>query len=121
MAKLNRTVVEISESVLYTDTSAKDLFALPKGAVPLFAIVQVKTAFNASTSNVLSIGTPTSASYFASGIPLGTVGAVMVALNHADDLDRKQGITATYTGTGDAATTGRAIVRIVYSTPFRPV
>jgi hypothetical protein len=111
----------MSETVLFTDTTAKPLFTLPIGAVPLFASVHVKTAFNGSGTNLLSIGKAGSAAYYASGVSLAATGALLIALNESDTLTSRQGITATVTdGAGDA-TTGRAIVRIVYSTPFRPV
>lgn len=118
---ISRTVVEVSETILFTDTTAKDLFSLPVGAVPLFASVQVKTAFNDSGTNLLSIGVPTSATYFASDVSLDATGALLVALNQTDELTRRQGITATFTGSAGDATAGRAVVRLVYSTPFRPV
>jgi hypothetical protein len=118
---LSRTVVEMSETILFTNTTAKSLFTLPIGAVPLFASVHVKTAFNGSGTNLLSIGKAGSAAYYASGVPLDATGAVLIALNESDTLEKRQGITATFTDGAADATAGRAIVRVVYSTPFRPV
>ena len=118
---LSRTVVEISETILYTDTTAKSLFTLPSGAVPLFALVHVKTAFNGSGTNLLSIGKAGSAAYYASGVSLAATGALLIALNAADTLESRQGITSTFTDGSSDATACRAIVRFIYSTPFRPV
>ena len=118
---LSRTVVENSETILFTNTAAKTLFTLPIGAVPLFASVYVKTAFNDSGTNLLSIGKAGSAAYYASGVSLDATGALLIALNESDTLESRQGITATFAGSVGDATAGRAIVRIVYSTPFRPV
>lgn len=118
---LGRTVVENSETILFTDTTAKNLFMLPVGAVPLFASVHVKTAFNGSGTNLLSIGKSGSAAYYASGVSLAETGALLIALNESDTLATRQGIIATFTDSASDATAGRAIVRIVYSTPFKPV
>ena len=112
--------VILKETVTYQNTAAKALFSLPPGTIPLFAIVQVETAFNDSGTDLLTLGKGADGDYFASGIDLSTAGGKLVMLNQSAPLTAKAGVTATYTGQNGNATAGRAIVLLVCGTPFDP-
>lgn len=112
--------VILKETVTYQNTAAKALFSLPPGTIPLFAIVQVETAFNDSGTDLLALGKGADGDYFASGIDLSTAGGKLVMLNQSAPLAAKAGVTATYSGQNGNATAGRAIVLLVCGTPFDP-
>lgn len=118
---MSSPVLSLQGVVDFGDTTAKTLFTLPVGAVPLLAIVQVETAFNDSGTDLLKIGSGATTDYFASGINVGATGAKSVVLNEAPNLTRQTSVTATYTGQNGDSTTGRARINLLYSTPFDPV
>lgn len=104
--------------VNYTDTAAKELFALPAGAIPLFANVQVEVAFNDTGTDVLDIGIPGTADYFVADQAVSAPGGAHVALAQCPLLTAPATVTATYTGQNSNASAGRALVVMAYMTPF---
>lgn len=96
-------------SIAYTDTTAKNLFTLPKGAVLDMIQVNVKTAFNAGDSNVLDIGYLGTANAIKNDLAVGSAGQTVTGWDD-DELDVALGAattyTATYTGAGTAADAG---------------
>jgi hypothetical protein len=93
--------------------------ALPKGAVILQVIVEIITAFNAGTTNPITVGT-NSATYnniattgdinaAAVGVNLPTRGLGQAIAAAADTP-----VYATYAPTGNAPTAGQAQITIVY-------
>jgi hypothetical protein len=58
------TIVSQSNTIAYTDTTAKDLFILPAGAQVLAVYVDVLTAFNSSGTDLLDIGKTGTANFF---------------------------------------------------------
>lgn len=92
---------------------------LPIGAEVVDAIAKVKTAFNAATTNVLTCGT-NSSSYDnilgASDITEGTPGVYRapVAGLIADGNTVGDDIYVKYTQSGTAATTGKAVIMVMY-------
>ncbi|HML22095.1 MAG TPA: hypothetical protein PKD09_10615 [Aggregatilinea sp.] len=97
----------------YTDTTAKRLFRLPKGAEIVGWMVNIPTAFDASTGNVLDLGDGTTANRFANDLALGTAGQVVTGFDPAEmatPLAADTDVYATYVPTGDAATEGAAQV-----------
>lgn len=99
------------------DGTAVTVGIVPAGAVILKPAsgVQVVTAFNAGTSNVLDIGTTADADLFGTDLALGS--ANFVALDEAIGgyrVDSDATITATPALTGTAATAGEAEVLIAY-------
>jgi len=92
---------------------------LPKGAYVIGAIVGVTTAFNAGTTNVLTVGTaadPT-ALVGATDVTEGSVATTVVC--HAPAvLAADTEYVLKYTQTGTAATTGVARVTILYCIPL---
>jgi hypothetical protein len=91
---------------------------LPQDAQFFAAIVKIVTAFNAGTTNVLVVGTNSSSfnNIVAAGdVDEATTGADIVFTGA--ELDTSSAPLLPYvkfTETGDAATTGRAIVTLLY-------
>ena len=112
------TVVAQSNTVAYTNTSAKNLFAIPAGSQLLNIYLDVTEAFNAGTDNTITIkaGSTTIASVTASAANITTGRATLTLaapatwVNTAADVF----ITATFTGTGTAASTGIGYVTAEY-------
>ena len=110
--------VILKETVTYLNTAAKSLFSLPPGTIPLFAIVQVETAFNDSGTDTLALGIAGDDDYFAAGVNVATPGGQMVVFSHSPELALMTGVLAAYCGQNGDATTGRAVINLVYATPF---
>jgi hypothetical protein len=93
--------------------------ALPQGAQILGAVVEIVTAFNAATTNVLTVGT-NSADFNnivnAADVNEAAVGATQVLRGIGGALARAADtvVYAKYAQTGTAATAGQAIVTIYY-------
>jgi hypothetical protein len=98
-------------SVARTDTSAKNLFVLPIGAVPVAVYMFWGTASNAGTTATVSVGITGTNTYFINGQDVkGTSGQVRTAA--ATNLFAAQSTSATtqvvgiYAETGTASSTG---------------
>src|SRR5262245_5426035 len=111
-------------TVAYTDTTAKNIGGIPAGAVVLGAVVSTSTAFNAATTNNLSIGqtdpTGTVAAAYASALaigPVGTIATPVAALAANVILSRPTTITATYVPSGGGQSAGAATVIVRFVVP----
>lgn len=116
-AVLSQTAV-----VAYTDATAtpKTLFRLPAYAQAAVIQVNVLTAFDASTLNMLSVGVSGNVGYFVSGASVGTAGIVNIAtssnLNNWSSVGSSDVIViASHSSTGTGATQGLAQVTMLYS------
>lgn len=90
---------------------------LPAGAQGLSCIVRVTAAFNAATTNVLTVGTSAGSNadiVDASGVTEGSTGTVIVDTIAGLAFSADTPIYAKYTQTGTAATTGAAVITITY-------
>lgn len=96
-------------------TKASTGITLPKGAIVTRAAVRVTEAFNAGTSNVLTIGysSDTDALMGSSDITEGTIGGYAVERMDAP-LASASVVYAQFTQTGTAANKGKAEVYITY-------
>jgi hypothetical protein len=105
-----------SGSVAYTNTTAKTLFTLPAGAIPVAIVVNVSTAFDASTTNLLDIGLGSDGDGLADGWGVDTAGQLTTgpAPGLFAALAEETDVTATFAGTGDAAEAGAATVAVFY-------
>jgi hypothetical protein len=98
------------------DGLVKTVGTIPAGSVILKGVsgVNVSTAFDAGTTNVLDIGTTANDDLFGTDLALGTAGLIpldeAVSMYVAADID----IIATVDLTGTAATAGVAQVVIAY-------
>lgn len=106
--------------ISYNTTGAAtgvELIELPAGVIVTRATAVVKTAFNAGTTNVLTVGTNADIDDIlgSSDVTEGTAGAYTV--NKFVEYNAKKKVKAKYTQTGTDATAGKAeiylhIVRI---------
>lgn len=87
---------------------------IPAGAEVIESTVQVVTAFNAATTNVLVVGDATTADLFvaAGDVNEGAAGTTVVAKYAA--LTAEKEVLAKYTQTGGAATTGQARITVKF-------
>ena len=98
----------------FEDTTAKTLFTLPPGAVPLDWWIDVTTDFNAGTNNNIDIGAGADADYFAADLGIGTLGLFRagesgaVADRLGTLLEEDTPVTVLYKPTGTTVTTGVA-------------
>lgn len=98
-------------TVARTDTTAKDLFTLPAGAVPLAVRVIGATGSDAGTTATLSIGKTGTATHFVNAMDVKSTAGVGQIAPTAANLGASVGASAitvigTYAETGGAATTG---------------
>lgn len=117
---MNRGLVMIQGVVRYGDTAPKSLFSLPSGAIPLYAVVQTEVAFNDSGTDTLNLGIDQDDDYLAAGVSLASVGGQMVVFNQSPEFGRQVGVIGRYVGQNGDATAGRAVVNLVFATPFEP-
>lgn len=117
---MNRGLVMIQAVVGHRDTTPQSLFSLPSGAIPLYAIVQTEVAFNDSGTDTLNLGIDQDDDYLASGISLAAVGGQMVVFNQSPEFGRQVGVIGKYIGQNSDATAGRAVVNLVFASPFEP-
>ena len=108
--------------VAYTDVTAtpKTLFRLPAYAQAAVIQINVLTAFDASTLNMLSVGVSGNVGYFVSGASVGTAGIVNIStssnVNNWSSVGSSDVIViASHSSTGTGATTGAAQVTMLYA------
>jgi hypothetical protein len=92
---------------------------LPAGSMLVAVSSRVNVAFNAGTTNVLTVGTPGSVASIADASLLNeTVGYQLVApISTFAPVTADTVIVAAYTQTGTAATTGQAVISVLYIPP----
>lgn len=103
------------------DGKAVEVGILPAGAVICKAIagVNVSTAFNAGTGNVLDIGSSADDDLFATDLALGSAGFKELDESVSQHVAEETKITATPALSGSAATAGVAQVVIPFIPPNR--
>ncbi len=109
----------VTTTIAYTDTSAVTIATLPANAQIISINIDVTTAFNAATTNTVTVGKTGSAAAFVASTSVGSAGRASVATTGvysawADTGDSEVSATVTYSQTGTAATAGAARVTIVY-------
>ena len=97
----------------HTDTTAKTLFTLPKGAIITRIMVDVTEAFNDGASNDLDIGLGGTANALADDLDVTNIGQIVtgMASYSLTPLTTATDVTVTFVP-GTAATTGEATVFI---------
>ena len=97
----------------------ESLGIIPKGAGVIGAIVAVTEAFNASVTNVLVVGTAADIDQLveAGDVNEAAVGTTVVCHRGGVVLDADTEYFVQFTQTGDAATTGRAGVALLWAIP----
>ncbi len=112
----------LRKTVNYNDTGISSgvghPFYLPAGAQILFTTVNIVTAFNAGTTNVLTVG-QNATSYNdivnATDVNEGVTGSTMVLRGADLNITSDTQVFVKYTQTGGAATTGVANIVIAYA------
>lgn len=114
---LGGTLAVKFNTVDFEDTTAKELFTLPKGAIPILWITNVTTAFNDSGTDLLDIGKSGTAAAFASDIDVSSAGqkltGYVVGALFAE-LTEDTTVIATYAGENEDADAGAAVVGVLY-------
>lgn len=112
------TVVAQSKATTFADSTATNMFAIPAGSQILQIFLDVTEAFNAGTNNTITIkvGSTTIASVTATSanIAVGRQTLTLAATASWVNVTADSFITATFTGTGTAATTGIGYVTAEY-------
>lgn len=111
-------VATIFGTVAYTDTTAKNLFTLPEGAVVVGITVNVTTAFNDTGTDLLDIGITGTGNYYANDLNVATATQIttgmQVARLFSTPLAEDTIVTATFIGQNADASTGEATVCFFY-------
>jgi uncharacterized membrane protein len=110
----------ITTTIAYTDTSAITIGTIPANSQIINVNIDVTTAFNAGTTNNVTVGKTGSAAAYVASTAVGSTGRASVATTGVysawanvgtSDVDYA---TVTFSQTGTAATAGAARVTIVY-------
>lgn len=112
----------VTNTIAYTNSSAVTIGTVPAGAQIVDINIDVTTAFDAATTNTVTVGKSGSAAAFVASTSIGSAGRASVATTGvysawADVGSADVPVTATYSQTGTAATAGAARVTIVYRYP----
>lgn len=89
-----------------------ELCELPAGVIITRATAVVKTAFNAATTNVISVGTNDDVNDILASSEITSGTAAAYTANKFIEYNEKKTVKAKYTQTGTAATAGEAEVYI---------
>lgn len=115
MATWYNPVKSVSNTLLYTDTTAKDLFELPGGAIPLRVTTTVTTAFNGSGTDLVDIGISGTANKYANDVDVSSAGTVaVVPLSNTEPLTVATTIQGIYVDSAGDASTGAATIIMEY-------
>lgn len=115
------TIVSQSNTVAYTDSTAKNLFILPAGAQVLNIIIDVVTAFTDTGTDTISIGKTGSAAYFVNAADVSAqihTNATLVAANLSGIVNVGTSdvqVIGTFAGQNGNAGAGLAYVTCVYA------
>lgn len=120
-ANAGNAVLSQSNTIVFGDTTAKNLFILPARSQILGIAVYTTAAFNAGTNNVINVrtGTTVIAAVTATAanitVGLSTVAPVNAQVAFFNDVGTADAtINAIFAPTGTAATTGAATVIVTY-------
>ncbi len=103
--------------VTFADTTTKNLFKLPKGAVIVGWEVNVRTAFNSSGTDLLDIGDASTGNRFKNDLDVATAGQTLngwVATELFTPLTEDTQITAIYAQSVADANAGSADICVFY-------
>lgn len=110
----------ITTTIAYTNTSAVTIGTIPANAQIIDVNIDVTTAFNAGTTNTVTVGKTGTAAAYVTATSVGSAGRASVATTGVysawadvgtSDVDYA---TVTFSQTGTAASAGAARVTIVY-------
>ena len=109
----------VTTTIAYTNATAVTIATIPAGAQIVDINIDVTTAFNAGTTNTVTVGTTASAAAYVASTSVGSAGRASVATTGVYSAWANTGssdvsATVTYSQTGTAASAGAARVTIVY-------
>ena len=109
----------VTTTFAYTDSTAVAIATIPANSQIVDINIDVTTAFNAATTNTVTVGKTGTAAAFVTATSVGSAGRASVATTGvysawADTGTSDTYATITYSQTGTAATAGAARVTIVY-------
>jgi len=109
----------VTTTIAFSNATAVTIATIPAGAQIQNVNIDVTTAFNAGTTNTVTVGKTGSAAAFVASTSVGATGRASVATTGvysawADTGTSDISATITYSQTGTAATAGAARVTIVY-------
>jgi hypothetical protein len=109
----------VTTTIAYTNATAVTIATIPAGAQIQNIHIDVTTAFNAATTNTVTVGKTGTAAAFVTATSVGSLGRASVASTGvysawADTGTSDISATITYSQTGTAATAGAARVTIIY-------
>ena len=112
----------VTNTIAFSNSSAVTIGTIPANAQIIDINIDVTTAFNAGTNDLISVGKSGSAAAFVANTDVSSAGRASVATTGAysawaDTGSTEVAVTATYTQSGTAATAGAARVTIVYRSP----
>ena len=109
----------VTTTFAYTDSSSVAIATIPANSQIVDINIDVTTAFNAGTTNTVTVGKTGTAAAFVTSTSVGSAGRASVASTGvysawADTGSSDISATITYSQTGTAASAGAARVTIVY-------
>jgi uncharacterized membrane protein len=109
----------VTTTFAYTDSTAVTIATIPANSQIVDINIDVTTAFNAASTNTVTVGKTGSAAAFVASTSVGSAGRASVASTGvysawADTGSSDISTTITYSQTGTAASAGAARVTIVY-------
>jgi len=112
----------VTNTIAYTDSTAVTIGTIPANAQIVDINIDVTTAFNAASTNTITVGKSGSAAAYVASTSVGSAGRASVATTGvysawADVGAAEVPVTATYGQTGTAATAGAMRVTVVYRSP----
>lgn len=118
VTNIGGVVSAITATIAYTDSTVT-IATLPANSQIVSIHVDVTTAFNAATTNNITVGKNGSAAAYVTATSVGTLGRASLATTGvysawADTGNSEVVVTASYSQTGAAATAGAARVTVIY-------
>jgi hypothetical protein len=112
--KERRTLREITVTLDYTDTSAVELFTLPKSARIVDFVVNVRTAFSGGTTT-LDVGKTDDTDYFIDGLDVSSVGKAALSTSVVKPGEKLSDITTLKALVGAGNSAGSLRLTCVFS------
>ena len=110
----NGAVFASTNTVAYTDTSAKNLFIIPANANIITIVTDVTTAFNGTTP-VLDIGKTGTGNHFINNLDVSSLGQTVTGYSILGDVGSSDlTVTATFAVGGGTPTQGQATVSFLW-------
>lgn len=104
-------------TLAHTDTTAKDLFTLPAGAVIIAFVVNVSTNFDDTGTDLVDIGDATTADAFVADLDVSSAGMQLVASADETALSADTLVKGIFTGQNGNASQGAATITALYIVP----